>query len=358
MSKPRLHPIMQFNINYLCFINKDHQVTQNLPDFADEKNLKELYRRMLQIRILDTKAINLQRMGKLGTYASSCGQEAVTVGIGHAMNPDDVYCPAYRDQGVLIQRRIAINEILSVWGGDERGNAFQNNQTDLPTCVTVSGQCLHAAGVAYAFKYRKQARAAVTIIGDGGTSKGDFYEAINLAGIWSLPLVIIINNNQWAISVPRTSQTAAQTLAQKGIAGQVESIQVDGNDVIAVRYAVAEAIQKARSSHGPSLIEAFTYRLADHTTADDAKRYRQQEIVQDAWLADPLIRLRQYLIQHGWWSEEQDQKLKSEIGEETETEVQIYLNKKKAAPTDMFDYLYAELPDSLVDQREELKFKT
>lgn len=356
--KPRLHPIAQFTINHLCFINKDHQATQPLPEFANEKNLTELYRWMVTVRILDTKAIHLQRTGKLGTYPSSCGQEAVSVGLGYALGSDDIYCPAYRDQGVLLQRNVSAEEILAYWGGDERGNCFLHNTQDLPTCVTVGGQCLHAAGVAVAIKYRKQNRSVVTLVGDGGTSKGDFYEAINLAGVWQLPLVIVINNNQWAISVPRKRQTAAQTLAQKAIAGGIECLQVDGNDVIAVSYAVSEGIKKARAGQGGSVIEAVTYRLADHTTADDATRYRTKEELEAAWQGEPIARLAQYMTDQGWWDNTKDQQLHAQCTDLIDKEIERYLARSKAPVTDIFDFLYAHLPDTLVDQREQLLIET
>ncbi len=312
---------------------------------------------MALTRALDNKAVNLQRTGKMGTYPATQGQEAIGVGTGSAMHKDDVYCPYYRDSAALLQRGITMVEILSMWGGDERGNDFKNAREDFPTAVPIATQCLHAAGVAYAMKHRKQKRVAVTAIGEGGTSKGDFYEAMNLSGSRKLPIVFIVNNNQWAISVPREIQTAAQTIAQKAIAAGFEGMQVDGNDVIAVHKAVSDALEKARRGEGPTLIEAITYRLCDHTTADDASRYQPPEEVKAAWKKEPIARLAHYLEAQGIWSKEKETELQKEISEQIEKAVQEYLSIKKDKPQAMFDYLYAELPEAYLDQYDEVKGK-
>ena len=236
--------------------------TQSLPEFArDPAALLPLYRAMVRTRLFDAKAITLQRTGKLGTFASSLGQEAIGVGVASAIREEDVLLPYYRDHAAQFPRGVTIVECLLYWGGDERGSDFSGPRQDFPNCVPIGNQVCHAVGVAYAFKLRREARVTVCIIGDGGTSKGDFYEAMNLAGVWRAPVVFVINNNQWAISAPRNIQTAAQTLAQKGIAAGIEGRQVDGNDVIAVRHVIQEAVEKARTGDGPTLIEAISYRF-------------------------------------------------------------------------------------------------
>jgi 2-oxoisovalerate dehydrogenase E1 component alpha subunit len=268
------------------------------------------------------------------------------------MRPEDVFCPYYRDQGALLERGVTMAEILSYWGGDERGADFQVPREDFPASVPIATQCLHACGVAYAFKYRQQPRVAVTSIGDGGTSEGAFYEALNLAGAWNLPVVFVINNNQWAISVPRGIQTHAQTLAQKAIAAGIEGVQVDGNDVIAVREIVGKAIEKARAGQGPTLVEAVTYRLADHTTADDAKRYWNDEVVKVAATKEPLIRLRRYLSEQGAWSDAQEKQLTDQLMLELDQAIKDYANKPPQPPENIMDYLFEELPEAMLDQRE------
>ena len=353
---PKTKTVANFTIRYLQFLDADSKPTKPFPSFADPKTLLYLYRQMALIRQLDNKAVNLQRIGKMGTYPSSRGQEAVGIGMGNALKKEDILCPYYRDQGALFEHGVKLSEILAYWGGDERGNRYSNPNVkdDFPNCVPVAGQLLHAAGVAYAVKYRKQPRAVLTVCGDGGTSKGDFYEAINLAGCWNLPLVFVINNNQWAISMTRNAQTRCSTLAQKAIAGGFEGWQVDGNDVIAVRYAVSKALRKARGDGGPTLIEALSYRLCDHTTADDATRYIPQEEWKAAWKKEPIARLGYYLESQGLWSRKKEAILQKELVEEVNKIVEEFLNMPPPKATDMFDYLYAELPASLKKQRDEV----
>ena len=216
----------------------------------DTKELVELYKQMMFLRVFDGKAIALQRTGKLGTYASCLGMEATHVAIGSAMAEDDVFAPMYREYGAQFYRGVKPREVLMYWGGDERGNDFSGPAHDFAWSVPIATQALHAAGAALAFKIRKEPRVAVSVVGDGGTSKADFYGAINVAGAMTLPLVVVIVNNQYAISIPRKAQTGAKTLAQKGIAAGIESIQVDGNDLIAMRAALDHAIKRARHGHG------------------------------------------------------------------------------------------------------------
>ncbi len=346
--------IAEFTIESLQFLDPNAEVVNELPNFAKQSDeLIKMYRLMVLVRTFDTKAVALQRTGKMGTYAGITGQEAISVALGAAMQKDDVLAPSYRDYGAMLQRGVKMSDIFAYWGGDERGSRF-NNPHDLPIAVPIASQCLHAAGVAVAFKYRKQPQVAFTICGDGGTSKGDFYEAINLAGDWQLPMVFVINNNQWAISVPRNAQTNAKTLAQKAIAAGIKGIQVDGNDIIAVRHAITDAAAKARDGGGPTVIEALTYRLCDHTTADDAKRYCPADELTKAWQIEPVARLRTYLTAIGAWSDEQEQQLLAECSEQVEQAVQEYMNLAPQKPESMFDSLYAELPSALEEQRQDL----
>lgn len=346
--------IASFAVTYHQYLNENSQPTQTLPPFAaDPAILLNLYRTMVLTRAFDTKAVALQRTGKLGTFAATTGQEAVTVALGSVMKKDDVLCPAYREYGAQLQRGIKMSEILAFWGGDERGNNYADNAEDFPICVPIATQCLHAAGVAAAFKYRKQPRVAVSVCGDGATSQGDFYEAMNLAGDWKLPILFLVNNNQWAISVPRKIQTGAETLAQKAIAGGFSGIQVDGNDVIALRQVIDEALTKARNGEGPTLIEAITYRLCDHTTADDANRYRSKQDLEQGWKREPVARLRTYMINNGMWSQPQEEKLLEECSQQVEAAVKEYLSIPPPLPEDMFDYHYANFPDALLEQREQ-----
>lgn len=345
------------SVPFIQFLNEHGQVTRALPKFAQQPDtLLELYRWLTLTRLFDAKAVKLQRTGRLGTYPSSLGQEAVAVGMGYALTPEDVFCPVYREHGTQLMRGVTMTEILSYWGGDERGNHFKHAQAqqDLPNCVPLATQCLHAAGIATAIKLRKQRRAVLVVCGDGATSRGDFYEAINLAGAWQLPLVVLINNNQWAISVPRRAQTGAHTLAQKGIASGIPNEQVDGNDVIAVAQQTRLALERARQGQGPTILEAITYRLADHTTADDATRYRDPKEVSAAWEKEPLKRLQRYLYAQSLWNTEKEQALQQTCQAQVEAATAEYLQQPPQPPTTMFDYLYAELPHAFTSQYQEL----
>jgi pyruvate dehydrogenase E1 component alpha subunit len=258
----------------------------------------------------------------------------------------------YREIGTQIWRGVRMVEILRYWGGDETGNDFVNTRHDFPWCVPIGTQTLHAAGAAMAFQIRKEPRCALAYIGDGGTSEGAFYEAMNVAGVRKLPVVFYVVNNRWAISVPLEQQTAAQTLAQKGIAAGIPGIQVDGNDILAVRHVLEEALQHARAGGGPTVVEALTYRLSDHTTSDDASRYRHSAELARGWAVEPLQRLRNYLIGLKLWDDAQEQTLKQECSVQVEAAVQDYFATPKAPVSAMFDHLFANLPKRIVEQRD------
>jgi pyruvate dehydrogenase E1 component alpha subunit len=348
-----LETIADFEIQYSQFLDPAGKPSADIPELArDAEKLVDMYRHMVETRVFDTKAINLQRTGKLGTYASCLGHEATHVGIAAAMHADDVLAPSYREYGAMLYRGVSMAEILLYWGGDERGSDFAGPKKDFPFCVPIATQCLHAAGAAMAFQMRGEARCAVSINGDGGTSEGAFYEAMNIAGARRLPVVFMVVNNKWAISVPIELQTATKTLAQKAVAAGIPGIQVDGNDVIAVRHWVGRALARARSGEGATLVEAVTYRLSDHTTADDASRYRKKDEVETAWKLEPLIRMRQYLTDIGAWDDQREKALLEAAAAKVDTAVQSYLNTPKPPIESMFDYMYEELPEFLEEQRD------
>ncbi|MGH6934449.1 MAG: pyruvate dehydrogenase (acetyl-transferring) E1 component subunit alpha [Dongiaceae bacterium] len=346
--------IASFEITYRQFLDPEGRATEILPAFArDPAALLPLYRFMVLTRIFDAKAISLQRTGRLGTYPSCLGQEAIGVGVASAMHPDDVLFPYYRDQPAQLWRGVSPVEVLLYWGGDERGSDFVGPRRDFPICVPVSSQAPHAVGVALAMKLKGERRVAVCCLGDGGTSKGDFYESINLAGVMQLPAVFIIANNQWAISMPRSAQTGAATLAQKAIAAGIPGEQVDGNDVIAIVDAARRAIETARAGGGATLIEALTYRLGDHTTVDDASRYRADSEVSRHWELEPIARVRRYLTEMGAWSKADEERLLAECAAEVNAAADRYLAMKPEPLVAMFDHLYAKLPAELTAQRQE-----
>ncbi len=349
------HEVARFQVDATTYVSPDGTATSELPAWArDRDELITMYRAMVMTRTFDAKAVALQRTGRLGTFASSLGQEAVAVGIGAAMAFDDVLVPSFREQGAQFLRGVVPNELLLYWGGDERGNDFAHQPHDFPICVPIGTQAAHAIGVALAMQLHDEHRVTVCAIGDGATSRGDVYESMNFAGVRRLPVVFVINNNQWAISVPRSSQSAAQTLAQKAIAAGFIGEQVDGNDVIAVRAVMAEALDRARSGEGPTLVEALTYRLTDHTTADDASRYRSDEEVSEHWKADPVARLRALMVANGWWGREQEEHLHAECAAEIDAAVRDYEGYEPMPPSSMFAHLYASLPHAYDRQLAEL----
>jgi pyruvate dehydrogenase E1 component alpha subunit len=329
-----------------------------LPAFAkDREQMRAMYRWMVLTRAFDKKAVALQRTGQLGTYAACLGQEAIGVALGHAMKQEDVFIPAYREYAAQFIRGVKMRDVLLYWGGDERGMLFEGSGSphDFPLAVPIATHVPHSIGVGYAIKLKKEKRVVVVSCGDGATSKGDFYEAVSSAKVWDLPIVFLVNNNQWAISMPASRQTGAQTFAQKGFAGGLPSEQVDGNDLIASRFVLERAIERARTGGGPSLVEAITYRLHDHTTADDARRYRSEEEVKAAWERDPMKRAKDWMLAQKFWSEADEQKAGEEGTALAEAAAQEFVKFPAEPPEAIFDYLYAKLPKQYEWQREEVK---
>ncbi|PRB82655.1 pyruvate dehydrogenase (acetyl-transferring) E1 component subunit alpha [Pseudomonas sp. MYb185] len=348
---------LSVRIPYTRYLDDRGQALGELPGWVDDPELLlELYRQMNLVRVFDQKCIALQRTGQIGTYASTLGQEAVGTALGRAMTAEDVLIPYYRDTAVQLQRGVEMQDILLYWGGDERGSAWSTPTAaeDFPICVPIATQACHACGVASAFRIRQQPRVAVTTCGDGATSKGDFLESLNLAGVWQLPLVFVVNNNQWAISVPRSLQSAAPTLAHKALAAGIPGEQVDGNDVLAVYDRISAAIERARAGKGPTLVECVTYRLGDHTTSDDASRYRPAEELSEAWKHEPIGRLQRFLHQQQLWDERREQALQQELGERVNAAVEQFRAIPEADPGAAFDYLYQQLPACYGEQRDAL----
>lgn len=345
---------LDFTIEYLQILDANGNLKGSLPEcISHRSDAINIYKIMVLTRLFDRAAINLQRTGLMGTYPSGEGQEAVGTGIGLAMRDDDVFVPYYRDVATQIQRGVLLEEILLYWGGDERGANYKNQAYDFPPCIPIATQSCHAVGVAFAFKYRGEARAVVTTCGDGATSKGDFYESINVAGAMNLPVVFVVNNNQWAISVPRDKQTAATTIAQKAFAGGFNGIQVDGNDPLVVTETVAQALKQARENYRPTLIEAITYRLCDHTTADDASRYREDAEFRTAKKLEPLIRYKKFLEREYQWGEKDDAAVFAESEAQVKSAVDAYKDVGDQPPGEFFDYMFEKPTADLIRQKQE-----
>lgn len=347
----------KIDMPYTRFLEPDGRLRGELPAWADDFNLlSTLYKQLVLTRLFDQKAVALQRTGRIGTYAPNLGQEAIGVAIGSLMRADDVLVPYYRDIAVQFMRGVRMEEILLYWGGDERGSAYADPAAaeDFPLCVPIATQALHACGVATAIKIRGEHRVVVTTCGDGATSKGDFLEALNVAGAWQLPVVFVINNNQWAISVPRRIQCGAPTLAQKAVGAGFHAEQVDGNDMLAMYDRMHNALERTRAGKGPVLLECLSYRLGDHTTADDATRYRSTEEVKQAWLEEPVKRLQTYLVGQGVWDEGREQALIGECQEKVQQAVNAFDAAGTQEAASIIDHVYAQWPAALAGQRQEL----
>ncbi len=327
--------------------------TALLPSLSDDE-IRRMYGFLLLSRAFDERALTLQREGRLGTYPSILGQEAAQVGSAFAIRERDWVFPSFREMGMHITLGYPMALLFRYWAGDERGLETPPGLNIFPICVSVGTHFPHAAGTALAAKIRRDPIAVVAYCGDGATSKGDFHEALNMAGVYSLPVVYICQNNQWAISVPVAQQTAARTLAQKAWAHGFEGVQVDGNDVFAVYRATREALEKARSGEGPTFIECLTYRIADHTTADDAGRYRAAAEVEEWKAKDPILRLRLFMEQRGLWTGEDEQR----SGEEARAAVEAAVHEAEVAsppePGEMFDSVCASLSPRQKRQRAEI----
>lgn len=324
------------------------------PDLSKEK-LLGMYKTMSLGRIADVKAVQYQRQGRMLTYAPNRGQEAAQVGAAAALDKMDWFAPSFREMNALLYLGVTLEQIFLYWYGNEWGNHFDKGVRVLPIDVIIGSQVNHAAGIAYASKILKKNEVAIATIGDGGTSHGEFYEGMNYAATFDVPLVVVIQNNQYAISTPRSKASKAQTLAQKAIAFGIPGIQVDGNDILAMYVATKKAVDYARSGKGPVLIEACTYRLGAHTTADDPTIYRSNEEVQEWEAKEPMIRFKKYLINKGYWSEEEDKLLEIE---NIKTVGSIFKKVEVSGPSkleDIFKYTYKEMTPQLTEQYEEYK---
>ncbi len=319
------------------------------------ETLFKMYRTMVEIRAFDEIAFKLQRQGRLGTYPQILGQEATQVVPALALEPKDWLVPTYRGQGAYFARGMKLRYSLLYWGGDDRGVHFPEETNDLIFAIPVGSHLTQAAGLAWASKLKKDGAAALAYLGDGASSKGDLHEALTFAGAFKLPVIYLIENNHWAISVPRERQAACETLAQKAWGYGVCGLQVDGNDALAVWRAVSEALDRARSGGGATLLECETYRLGHHTTADDATRYRPAAEV-EAWKRkDPVLRLKAYLEGRGLWDERRDADLRARAQEMIAEEVRAYEAFPPPNPLDMFANNYARAPWALIEQRAELE---
>jgi len=324
------------------------------PELSDEK-LLDAYRMMWLARVADLKAVSLQRQGRLYTLPPSLGQEACAVGSALALERDDWMVPAYRELGAWLVRGVPLSRVYLYFAGSEHGNVYPHGVRVLPASVPISSQLLHAAGIGHAINYKKRKEVVITYFGDGGTSEGDFHEALNWAAVFHCPVVFFCNNNQYAISHPRARQTKSETIAQKAIAYGMPGIQVDGNDLLAVYRATKDAVNHARAGRGPVLIEGVTYRMGAHTTSDDPSKYRASE-EEEIWKArDPLIRVKLYLEAKGLWNDEREERAKADTQKTADEEFTEAEKWPANSPAEIFDHVFAARVPELEEQAAALR---
>src|SRR5262245_15897781 len=346
-------PRSKINLNNyvesLSILDCDGNVDAALEPKIEPAELRRIFKAMLTARRYDERMLKLQRQGRIGTYGPALGQEAASLGPAYALGKNDWMVPSFREPAAMLYRGWPMHKLILWWGGNEFGSSTPEGVRDTPICVPVSSQCQYAAGIAWGCKIRGEHNVALDFLGDGGTSEGDFHEALNIAGAFHLPLITVIQNNHWAISLPRQKQCAAQTLAQKAIGYGMNGIQVDGNDILAMIVASREAVEKARNGGGPTLIEAVTYRLGVHTTADDPKKYRTEDEVACWQPKDPLVRFWTYLQKKKVMDEKGREVLEEEINgiiSEAVSKAEAY----EPDPTEPFRSCFAEQTPDLREQ--------
>ena len=335
-------------------LREDGTVDEALMPGLSPEDIRRLHAHMVLTRQFDERMFKLQRQGRLGTFARVAGQEGAQVGAAFALRPTDWLVPAFRETGALLWRGITMTQLLQFWGGDERGGGFAHDLRTLPVAIPVGTHMLHAVGIGWAMKASGEDAAALTIFGEGATSEGDFSEAMNMAGVFQVPVVFFCQNNQYAISLPFTRQTASPTVAQKALAYGLFGVQVDGNDVFAVYRAVSEALERARTGHEPTLIEASTYRVTDHTTSDDARRYRQDDEVAPWIQRDPIERLARYMRAAGLIDEAGEAAVRAEADQKVAEAVAAFEAIAPPGPEEIFAHVFAEKTPQLREQEAEL----
>lgn len=354
---PRTRIDLDTSIDYLSILNEHGELDESLEPSITEKELLEMYRAVLLGRKFDERMLQLQRQGRIGTFPPIKGQEASQIGSIFHLGKEDWFVPSFRETAAEIWRGRSLESILYYYNGYNEGTIIPEGQRDLPMSVPVGSQILHATGLAYAAKYRKTGEIVISYFGDGATSEGDFHEGLNCAAVYQVPVLFVCQNNHWAISVPIKKQMHTPTVAQKAIAYGMPGIRVDGNDILAVYAATAEAAERARNGGGPTLIECVTYRVAMHTTADDPTKYRTEDEVEVWKKRDPIPRFENYLQEKGVATDEDLKNIEEQILNEIQEAVDTAEQKMKEMgdPSHMFDHLYDERPAYLERQRHEFQ---
>lgn len=323
---------------------------EKMPNLSDDQ-LRELMRRMVFTRTWDERAINLGRQGRLGFYAPVSGQEASMVGSEFALNKDDFICPGYRDIPQLVWHGLPMYQAFLYSRGHQHGGQIPEDVHVLMPQIIIGAQVLHAMGIAMAFKLKGEKRVAITYTGDGGSSEGDFYESLNYAGAFKLPVIYFVQNNGYAITTPYAKQTGAQSIAHKALAAGIKGVQVDGNDVLAVIQAVTEAAERARNGEGATLIEAITYRFKPHSLADDTTKYRTKDEEAEWSEKDPLVRFRSFLTKKGLWTEEEEARVKEEAKATVAEQIKKAEATEAMTVNGLIDSMFEQTPKHLEEQK-------
>lgn len=334
-------------------LDKDGKITNKdfEPDIDDD-TLVHMYKTMVLARIADVKALQYQRQGRMLTFAPVQGQEACQIGPMAASAKSDWLVPAFREAAAMLYKGVSLKQSYLYWFGNEWGSRYDDDVNVMPINVPIGSQVNHAAGIAYAAKLKKSGEAVITYIGDGGTSHGEFHEGVNFGAVYSVPMVTIIQNNQYAISTPRELATKAKTLAQKASSYGIPGIQVDGNDVLAMYEATKVALERAKNGDGPTLIEAVTYRLGPHTTSDDPSIYRKETEVEEWREKDPITRFKKYLSNRKLWNKDKEEKLQEETKKFVADTFKEVEKTGQYGVDDVYDYNYETMPDDLKAQKE------
>ena len=329
--------------------------SDEVPLDLDDKQLRELYRLMVVTRKVDREAINLQRQGQLGVYASCLGQEAAQVGGAYALAENDWIFPSYREMGAAIVRGVDSAALLHLYRGTWLSDHDPYEHKFGLMSIPIGTQALHAAGFAMGAKFDGNEIVTMVYFGDGATSEGDPHEAMNFAGVFDAPCIFFVQNNQYAISVPLSSQTAAPTLAHKAVGYGMPGYRVDGNDVLATYAVTRRAVDRARNGDGPALIEALTYRMEAHTTSDDPTRYRTDEELEAAHQIDPIARMKKYLEANDLYDSELEKQIEEHAANEAQRMRDEIYDAPHGDPMELFEHVYVDPTGHFDGQREQLK---
>lgn len=304
------------------------------------------YRAVRRARHFDERAVTLQRQGRLGVYAPFRGQEAAQVGTALALRTGDWLAPSYRETAAALTHGLPLSTAILYWRAHPKGWEYPQDLRLLPFYVPIASQLTHAVGLAHASTLSGDGAVTLAYVGDGGSSEGDFHEALNMAAVFRSPVVFVVQNNGWAISVPTARQMGNPRISDRAAGYGMPGITVDGNDLIAVMLAAAEAVERARAGGGPSLIEAVTYRIAPHTTSDDPKRYRDEAVTEEHVAREPLVRLERMLAQRGLWDDGAEEALTDELEQEFRAAVKEADAQPLPAPETIVEHVFASMsPD-------------